>query len=235
MTRRSRTIPSAGDLELTDRAKHAGYLAHRGQHHQTAYNLWWRWNDQRKQPVIDVWEQGNHSRVYVDALPLETEIGVPVLTERQHANVMYVLAQHNNAQRVFGTGGTFLGIEGIPLINAHECAINLVRYFHQQGLLELPAHKDRLAFERKRIEERVQAERKAKRKPGKRRRKSLTTRFHVFKRDEFRCQMCGATAQDGARLEVDHKHPISRGGSNKAENLWTLCFDCNRGKRDELL
>lgn len=63
----------------------------------------------------------------------------------------------------------------------------------------------------------------------------LTLRFRVFKRDGYRCQICGRTAQDGARLEVDHKHPRSLGGTNDPANLWTLCFECNRGKRDTLL
>jgi 5-methylcytosine-specific restriction endonuclease McrA len=34
----------------------------------------------------------------------------------------------------------------------------------------------------------------------------------------------------GARLEVDHKIPVAKGGRNEIENLWALCFECNRGK-----
>lgn len=60
-------------------------------------------------------------------------------------------------------------------------------------------------------------------------------RFKVFKRDEYRCQICGRTAQHGIVLEVDHKVPVARGGSDEINNLWTLCFDCNRGKRDDSL
>lgn len=60
----------------------------------------------------------------------------------------------------------------------------------------------------------------------------LATRFAVLKRDGYRCQMCGRTAQDGVTLEVDHKVPRAKGGSRQRSNLWTLCFDCNRGKRD---
>jgi len=58
---------------------------------------------------------------------------------------------------------------------------------------------------------------------------SLKVRFEIFRRDDFSCQICGATAHE-SRLEVDHKHPVSRGGTNDPENLWTLCFPCNRGK-----
>ena len=60
-------------------------------------------------------------------------------------------------------------------------------------------------------------------------------RFKIFKRDNYRCQICGRSAQDGVVLEVDHKVPVSKGGSHTPENLWTLCFTCNRGKRDDNL
>jgi hypothetical protein len=57
-------------------------------------------------------------------------------------------------------------------------------------------------------------------------------RYRVMKRDGFRCQLCGATAGDGARLEIDHKAAKSKGGSNEIDNLWTLCWECNQGKSD---
>lgn len=60
-------------------------------------------------------------------------------------------------------------------------------------------------------------------------------RFRILKRDGYRCQICGATAQDGVKLEVDHKVPRAKGGPTVIENLWALCFPCNRGKRDETL
>lgn len=66
---------------------------------------------------------------------------------------------------------------------------------------------------------------KAKRKPMK-----LSLRFEILKRDDYRCQMCGITAKDGARLEIDHIHPVSKGGSNNTSNLQVLCRDCNAGK-----
>lgn len=55
-------------------------------------------------------------------------------------------------------------------------------------------------------------------------------RFDVLRRDNYRCQICGRTAADGVELEVDHKIPVAKGGLSTMENMWTLCFDCNRGK-----
>jgi uncharacterized protein YozE (UPF0346 family) len=60
---------------------------------------------------------------------------------------------------------------------------------------------------------------------------SLAIRFQIFKRDKYCCQLCGGTAEDGKRLEVDHKLAVARGGANDISNLWTLCFECNRGKQ----
>lgn len=65
---------------------------------------------------------------------------------------------------------------------------------------------------------------------------SSRERFRIFSRDRYKCQLCGRTAADGdVVLEVDHKKPRSKGGTNRDENLWTLCFDCNRGKGAEML
>lgn len=57
---------------------------------------------------------------------------------------------------------------------------------------------------------------------------SVRKRFFVFKRDHYRCCICG---RSGIELEVDHKVPVAQGGSDALDNLQTLCFDCNRGKR----
>lgn len=59
---------------------------------------------------------------------------------------------------------------------------------------------------------------------------STAVRFRVLRRDGYRCQICGRSAADGVVLEVDHKIPRAHGGKNGEANLWTLCFDCNRGK-----
>ena len=60
---------------------------------------------------------------------------------------------------------------------------------------------------------------------------SIRKRFLLLKRDSYRCRLCGAA---GVRLEVDHVVPVARGGTNSPDHLQTLCFSCNRGKRDSL-
>jgi len=57
---------------------------------------------------------------------------------------------------------------------------------------------------------------------------SVRKRFFVFKRDRYTCRICG---RSGVVLEVDHIVPVAQGGSDALDNLQTLCFDCNRGKR----
>lgn len=63
---------------------------------------------------------------------------------------------------------------------------------------------------------------------------SKSKRFEIFKRDGFTCQYCGQRAGDVV-LELDHIHPVSKGGGDDPMNLITACFDCNRGKRAETL
>jgi len=63
---------------------------------------------------------------------------------------------------------------------------------------------------------------------------SKKLRFEVFKRDCFKCQYCGKESPN-VILEVDHIHPVSKGGKNDILNLITSCFDCNRGKGKRLL
>lgn len=63
-------------------------------------------------------------------------------------------------------------------------------------------------------------------------RKKLTAklRYEILKRDGFRCQICGASQEDGVKLHVDHIKPVARGGLTVSENLRTLCQSCNLGK-----
>ena len=57
-------------------------------------------------------------------------------------------------------------------------------------------------------------------------RKVLLTRRNVFRRDDHRCQYCGAVD----RLTLDHVVPKSRGGPDTWENLVAACVPCNNRK-----
>jgi hypothetical protein len=59
-------------------------------------------------------------------------------------------------------------------------------------------------------------------------------RFEVFKRDKFTCQYCGRMAPDVV-LNVDHIHPVAKGGTDEIVNLVTSCHACNAGKKDRLI
>lgn len=63
---------------------------------------------------------------------------------------------------------------------------------------------------------------------------SKSVRFEIFARDVFTCQYCGKRPPEVV-LEVDHIHPVSKGGDDELINLITSCFDCNRGKRAKVI
>lgn len=48
---------------------------------------------------------------------------------------------------------------------------------------------------------------------------------------ESKCNYCRINIS--GRFDVDHKIPVSRGGSNEDQNLQLLCIRCNRSKRDK--
>lgn len=56
-------------------------------------------------------------------------------------------------------------------------------------------------------------------------------RQRVFQRDGYKCLLCGDGNID--YLEIDHKHPVSKGGLSTFDNLQTLCGKCNSLKRDK--
>ncbi len=64
----------------------------------------------------------------------------------------------------------------------------------------------------------------------------LKVRWEVLKRDNYKCRKCGRSPSldHRVRLEVDHKHPIAKNGQNDIENLQTLCWECNQGKKDKI-
>jgi Restriction endonuclease len=63
---------------------------------------------------------------------------------------------------------------------------------------------------------------------------SLKLRFEIFERDGYKCVVCGRSASDGIKLQVDHIHPFSKGGLSEKSNLATLCHECNIGKGNKV-
>jgi len=65
---------------------------------------------------------------------------------------------------------------------------------------------------------------------------SLKIRWEVLKRDNYTCKKCGKSPSSDhkVQLEVDHKVPVSKGGLDEVDNLQTLCWDCNQGKKDRI-
>lgn len=62
---------------------------------------------------------------------------------------------------------------------------------------------------------------------------SSSQRARILLRDQSTCQLCGRNVQeDNIKLHVDHKIPVSKGGKTEDSNLWSLCRDCNEGKKD---
>jgi 5-methylcytosine-specific restriction endonuclease McrA len=75
---------------------------------------------------------------------------------------------------------------------------------------------------------------KKKRSPqSKRQRIPPGLRYNVLAKAKFRCEACGVPASE-ARLEIDHKKPVAKGGLNAIANLQVLCRSCNRGKAAKL-
>lgn len=56
-------------------------------------------------------------------------------------------------------------------------------------------------------------------------------RYRILQRDNSICQRCGRSPQENIQLVVDHKKPVEWGGSSGDDNLWTLCVECNLGKK----
>lgn len=66
-------------------------------------------------------------------------------------------------------------------------------------------------------------------------------RKRVFKRDKWRCQICGDKVDRSVRPDhplaptIDHIHPLSLGGTHTYDNVRTAHYGCNssRGNRDQ--
>jgi len=57
------------------------------------------------------------------------------------------------------------------------------------------------------------------------------SRAMIYKRDNNKCQYCGATRH----LTIDHVIPRSKGGLDTWENLVVACSSCNVKKSDKLI
>lgn len=61
-----------------------------------------------------------------------------------------------------------------------------------------------------------------------------SVRFAVFHRDGFTCQYCGGKAPNVA-IQIDHRIPFEKGGSDDIDNLVTSCIPCNSGKSNTVI
>lgn len=54
----------------------------------------------------------------------------------------------------------------------------------------------------------------------------------IFKRDNYRCVVCGRGIADGVEICADHIKPKDKGGDNSVENGQTLCMEHNLIKKN---
>ncbi len=54
----------------------------------------------------------------------------------------------------------------------------------------------------------------------------------IFKRDNYRCVVCGLGRKDGVDIHADHIVPLDRGGTNTIDNGQTLCSKHNIMKKN---
>lgn len=59
-----------------------------------------------------------------------------------------------------------------------------------------------------------------------------SSRLAIYHRDGFCCVYCGAAAEEGERLTLDHLVACELGGTNSHTNLVTACRSCNSAKQD---
>lgn len=54
----------------------------------------------------------------------------------------------------------------------------------------------------------------------------------IFRRDNYRCVVCGRGIKDGVEICADHIKPKDRGGTNTVDNGQTLCMEHNLMKKN---
>jgi DNA-binding PadR family transcriptional regulator len=60
---------------------------------------------------------------------------------------------------------------------------------------------------------------------------SAETKEQIFKRDNYKCVVCGLGKSDGIEICADHIKPKDKGGTNTLENGQTLCTQHNLLKK----
>ncbi len=63
---------------------------------------------------------------------------------------------------------------------------------------------------------------------------NLKERFNILEDHYFKCAYCGKSPPE-VKLQLEHKIPRSKGGSDDISNLVPACVDCNLGKGNKLL
>jgi hypothetical protein len=61
---------------------------------------------------------------------------------------------------------------------------------------------------------------------------SPKTKEEIFRRDNYRCVVCGRGRQDGIEICADHIRPKDKGGTNTIDNGQTLCMEHNLMKKN---
>jgi hypothetical protein len=54
----------------------------------------------------------------------------------------------------------------------------------------------------------------------------------IFRRDNYKCVVCGRGREDGVEIHADHKIPLDKGGTNTIDNGQTLCSEHNLLKKN---
>jgi len=54
----------------------------------------------------------------------------------------------------------------------------------------------------------------------------------IFKKDNYKCVLCGRGRREGVELCADHIKPKDKGGDNTIDNGQTLCMECNLRKKN---
>lgn len=129
-------------------------------------------------------------------------------------------------------GATMFAVPFLGLLTEMRRGLDLVQQSQQQGRAELLKQADKAQPRKGKPMSRGGQPKQAPRpKPlGERDPIPARLRFTVLQRDNYRCQYCGRTQQDGHEMHVDHIVPVSKGGLTSENNLITSCRDCNLGK-----